>query len=128
MGERASHSECPSLFFYAVINTVTKSSLEGQGFICYSLSKREVRARTQGRNLELGTDAEAMEGAAYILAPLGLFSLHSYTTRTTSPGVPLPTLSWVLPYLLSIKKMLQLAMVVHTFDPSTLEAEANGSL
>jgi hypothetical protein len=37
----------------------------------------------QGRNLEAGMDAEAMEGAAYWLAPHGLLSLLSYL----SPGL-----------------------------------------
>ena len=34
-----------------------------------------------GRNLEAGADAEAMEGAAYWLAPHGLLSLLSYRTQ-----------------------------------------------
>jgi hypothetical protein len=35
----------------------------------------------QGRNLEAGADAEAMEGAAYWLASPGLLSLLSYRTQ-----------------------------------------------
>jgi hypothetical protein len=41
---------------------------------------------TQGRNLEAGADAEAMEGAAYLFALHGLLSLLSYRTKATSPG------------------------------------------
>ena len=36
---------------------------------------------TQGRNLEAGADAEAMEDAAYWLASPGLLSLLSYRTQ-----------------------------------------------
>ena len=50
----------PSLVSIAVINTMTKTTQEG-----HSPSPGEVRAGTQGRNLEAGTEAEAMEGAAY---------------------------------------------------------------
>ena len=39
----------------------------------------------QGRNLEAGADAEAMEGAAYWLAPHGLLSLLSYRTQVNQP-------------------------------------------
>ena len=35
----------------------------------------------QGRNLEAGADAEALEGAAYWLASPGLLSLLSYRTQ-----------------------------------------------
>jgi hypothetical protein len=42
-----------------------------------------VRAGTQGRNLEAGTEAEDMEGAAYWLASHGLLSLVLY-----NPGPP----------------------------------------
>lgn len=38
---------------------------------------RDVRAQTQGRNLETGTEAEAMGSAVYWLAPHGLLSLLS---------------------------------------------------
>ena len=44
-------------------------------------------------------------GAAYWLAPHGLFSLLSYRTRTTSPGVAPPTMGWALPCQSLIKKM-----------------------
>ena len=39
----------------------------------------------QGRNLEAGADAEAMEGAAYWLPSPGLFSLLSYRTQDYQP-------------------------------------------
>ena len=56
-------------------------------------SSEEVRAGTQGRNLETGTEAEARRGAAYWLTPHSLLSLLSYTPRTTCPEVALPTVS-----------------------------------
>ena len=40
---------------------------------------------TQGRNLEAGADAEAVEGAAYWLASPGLLSLLSYRTQDYQP-------------------------------------------
>jgi hypothetical protein len=40
---------------------------------------------TQGRNLEAGADAEAVEGAAYWLASPGLLSLLSYRTQGYQP-------------------------------------------
>ena len=41
----------------------------------------------QGRNLEAGADAEAVEGAAYWLASHGLLSLLSYRTQGHQPRV-----------------------------------------
>jgi hypothetical protein len=51
---------------------------------------KEVKAGTQAGQ-KAGADAEAMEGdVLYCLASSGLFSLLSYRTKTTSPGmVPL---------------------------------------
>ena len=53
---------------------------------------------TQGRNMEAGADAEAMEGAAYWLASPDLLSLLSYRTQDYQPrdgpthsGLGLPT-------------------------------------
>jgi hypothetical protein len=40
---------------------------------------------TQGRNLEAGVDAEAMEDAAYWIAFPGLLSLISYRTQDYQP-------------------------------------------
>ena len=42
------------------------------------LSNSELK---QSRNLEAGADAEAMEGAAYWLAPHSLLSIPSYRTQ-----------------------------------------------
>ena len=39
----------------------------------------------QGRNLEAGAEAEAMEGAAYWLAPQGLLSLLCHRTQDHQP-------------------------------------------
>ena len=40
---------------------------------------------TQGKNLEAGTEAEAMEACCLQLAPHGLLSLLSYTTQDSQP-------------------------------------------
>ena len=62
---------------------------------------------TQGRNLEVGADAEAMEGAAYWLAPHGLFSLLSYRTQDHQPrGGTTHQGLCSLPHQSLIKKML----------------------
>lgn len=51
---------------------------------CSSL--KEARTGTQqGRNLEAGADALAMEEAAYWLAPQDLISLLSYRTQKHQP-------------------------------------------
>jgi hypothetical protein len=52
-----------------LIKTLTKTTRGGKGLFNSSYSSnpssKEVRAGTQGRNLEAGTDAEAMEDTAY---------------------------------------------------------------
>lgn len=50
----------------AAINTTTKSSLEREGlfqltFLHYSTSQKEITAASEGRNLETGTETEAVE-------------------------------------------------------------------
>lgn len=51
-----------------------------------------------------GGQAEAMKGCL-LIAPHSWLSLLPYTTtKITSPGVPLPTVSWALPHPSSIKK------------------------
>lgn len=69
---------------------MTKSSLWRKEFIFACIIK-EVRAGTQGRNLEAGAEVEAIVGAAYRFAPHGLFSCFLIAPRTTSSGVALPT-------------------------------------
>ena len=49
----------------------------------------------QGRNLEVGADAEAMEGCCLLACLHGLFSLLIEST-TTSPGMAPPTMGWAL--------------------------------
>jgi hypothetical protein len=51
---------------------------------------KEVRTGTQAGQ-KAGADAEAMEGFFYWLASLGLLSLLSYRTKTTSPEMVPPT-------------------------------------
>ena len=48
---------------------------------CSSLKKSGKEELKQGRELESETDTEAMEGTAYRLDPLGLFSLLSYRSQ-----------------------------------------------
>lgn len=76
---------------------LTESNLGRKGFILSpphpSSSLEEVRAGIQDRNLEAETKAEGMGGAACWPAPRGLFSLFSYTRKTTCPQVTHP--QWV---------------------------------
>ena len=70
---------------------MTKSRLRKKGFISdysfYSPSSREVRAGTQGKNLETGTDAEAMRSATYWCVPHMACSTCFLTpSETTCPG------------------------------------------
>lgn len=51
----------------------------------YSSSLREVRAETRGRNLGAGAEAEAMESAAYGLAPRGSRSATFLTPPQEHP-------------------------------------------
>jgi hypothetical protein len=63
-----------------------KSKLEKKRFIWLTLPQHFIiegtqdRNSNQGRSLEAGADAEAMEGAAYCLASHVLLSLFSYRT------------------------------------------------
>jgi hypothetical protein len=58
-----------SLHFHSAVHHQRKSGLE----------------LTQGGSLEAGVQAEIMEGAAYWLASLGLFSLLPYRTQDYQP-------------------------------------------
>lgn len=60
---------------------------------------------SQGRNLEKGTGAEAMEGAANWLALHGMLSPNSYSTQGCLPGVVPLTMGWDLPHQSVIKGM-----------------------
>ena len=71
-----------------------------------SLSLREVRAGTQGRNVVAETNTEATEGHCLLAYSQDLLSLvFCIAPRTTSPGVVPSTESWALPHPLSIKLM-----------------------
>jgi hypothetical protein len=65
-------------------------------------SPKDVRTELkQGRNLEAGADAEAMEKE---VLNTGLFSLacsacFHVEPRTTSPGMAPPTMGWAIPLL-----------------------------
>lgn len=75
---------------------------EGRAYLAYTSashsSQKEVRAEAQDRNLEVGTEAEAMQGRCLLACCHGLFSLLSYNTQDTSPVVALPVGSWALPH------------------------------
>ena len=66
----------------AAMKQHNQSNLERKGFIwvCISIWKSGQELK-QGWNLEAGADAEAMEGAAYWLAPHGLLNLLSCRTQ-----------------------------------------------
>ena len=52
---------------------------------------------TQGRNLEPGTDAEALDGVLRTtLLPLACSACFLIEPRTTSLGMALPTMGWAL--------------------------------
>ena len=69
------------LIFVAVIDTMTESNLGRKGFItahsCGSITKG-----SQGRNLEAGTETEAMEEHC----SLGCFSLLAQPALLSNPG------------------------------------------
>jgi hypothetical protein len=77
-------------------NAMTKKQAgENKVYSVYSSTLLFSTKESQGRNLEAGADAEAMDGAAYCLASPGLFSLMSYRTQfcqprdgTTHKGLP----------------------------------------
>lgn len=63
----------------------------------------EIRAGTQGRDPEAGTEAEATENAVDWLALHGSLSLIE--ASTTCPGVKASTVGWALPHQSLIKKI-----------------------
>ena len=82
-----------------MINIITKTNKWRKGLIWltgYKLSSGEARARTQGRNLEAGTDAETMERHCLVagspsLAQAGF--LHSPDTAHSGPSPSQPVSS-----------------------------------
>jgi hypothetical protein len=65
----------------SITNTTTTCILRWKGFFQLSdhvPSLSKVRAGTQGKNLEIGIETEAMEGAALLTCSHGLPSLFSY--------------------------------------------------
>lgn len=82
-----------------------KASWGGKGFIqrtflhCRPSLKQSGKELKQDKDLEAGANTEAMEGAAYWLAPHGLLRLFFYKTGTTSPGWP--HTQWARPSLIS---------------------------
>lgn len=63
---------------------------------------RKVREETLGRNLDAGTEAEAMEAHCLLDCSLWLAQPAFFY----NPGVALPTVNWALSHQLLIKKML----------------------
>lgn len=76
-----------------------------KGFILATTLRMHSTKGSQGKDLEVGTVAEAIKGAAYWHALHGWLSLLSYETQNTSSGVTLSTVSWAFLHLSSIKKM-----------------------
>lgn len=94
--------ECPSVLSTAVINIMTKSSLERKGFIwltSYKPSPKKTQAGTQAKNMKAGTEAEPTE--KYSL----LACLVFYDPRTTCPKMAWSTSGQALPQQSSITKM-----------------------
>lgn len=73
-------SHLNALSITAVKQRDQKQHREVRG-VTHSLSSREVRAGTQGWNLEAGTKQKPCRRTAYWLAPQGLPRLLSYISR-----------------------------------------------
>jgi hypothetical protein len=75
-----------------------------KGFIQLTLStllhhhRKSGQELTQGRNLEVETDAEAMEGCC-LLACFHWLAQLAFFSWTTRPGMAPPTMGWALPAL-----------------------------
>jgi hypothetical protein len=81
---------------------MTKSKQVKKRFIELSHSS-SLKTGTQGRNLEVGADVEAMDGCCLLTAPHGLSSLLSYRTQNHR-STPL-TMDWTRLHQLLIKNM-----------------------
>jgi hypothetical protein len=94
---------------YFCINITTKKQVGEERFFCFILHfhitvhhhKKSGQELKQGKNLETGADAEAMEGAACWTASPGLLSLLSYGTQDYHPGRAPTTMGWALPPLIT---------------------------
>lgn len=58
----------------------------------------ELKAKTQGRNLEEGTEAGAVEDCFLLMSTYDLLKLLSFTTLDHIPGVEAHTKDLVLPH------------------------------
>lgn len=79
-------------------NTTTRSNLGREGFNWHTLPHHslltgDIRAATQGGNLEAGTEEEILQKCCL----LTYMALLSYLPRTTCPRVAPPTVGGVLP-------------------------------
>lgn len=71
----------------------------------HSLSLGEVKARSLRRNLEVETEAEAMEECSLLTCSSWFAQLYCLKpTRTTCPGVVPPPMGWALSHQSLIKK------------------------
>lgn len=83
--------ECP-IFAFCCCNIMSKSNLGKRGYIWFayfnhSLSLREVRAGSQGRNLEVGAEAETMEECRLLCCfPIACSDCFLTQLRTTARG------------------------------------------
>jgi hypothetical protein len=80
--------------------TWTGRALFGLHFHIILHQRKSGQELTQGRNLEAGADAEAME-ACYLLACFTCFFIEP---RPISPGMAPPAIGWALSYQTLIKK------------------------
>jgi hypothetical protein len=69
---------------------MTKSNLKREGLISLTVLhyNSSISQESQSRDLGTDTNTEAMEDAAYWLAPHGLLSLLLYTSQDYFPRVP----------------------------------------
>ena len=92
-----------------VINTMTKQRGEEKVYLSLQFSitvhhlGKSGQELQEGSNLEIGTNAEAIEESYSCLALHG--SLSHEAPRTTAPEMPLPTVDWALPHQSLTKKI-----------------------
>jgi hypothetical protein len=86
----------------------------------HNLSLREVRAGTQGRTLQAGTDTEAVEKCGLLTCSLWLSQPAFLPPKTTCLGGTPSTVSRALPYMKVLSSTVCGAMVLNVFNAMTL--------
>ena len=89
-----------------------QATWEGKGLFCLGSHiivhhwRKSGQELKQGRNLEAGADAEAMEECCLLVCSSWLVQPAFFIeATTTSPGMAPPTMGWALPHQSLIKKM-----------------------